>query len=250
MRGCRIDCSVSDPKVNTSSLFYLRCAPVRWSLLGWVALAVWFSQPTSADAVTIESQNAPGVADTNNNDARALLNNQTGEAITLQIRLSGSADDGRFGLTSGQLAVDKNVTLSDSPINLLFTKRILGTSSNGIVRLDSKHTVAIEDLTAGNEFALPTQIVILTAGGIALLFLSLMASYRQLQRPRGKRVRFGILWHAFKPICGKCGSRLSVLNDYSFQCPSCGVELGARGENGKTLSPREALLKIRLKEYW
>ncbi len=219
-------------------------------MLGGAVLALWLSQAIPAGAVTIESQTAPDVTDIGDNNAGTPPNIQTGDAITLQIRSSALADDGRFGLTSGQLAVDKNITLSDPPMSLLLAKRVRGASANSIVHVDSKNTVAIEDLTANDGFALPTQVVILTAGGIAMLFLSLSLSYRQLQKPRGKRVRFGILWHAFKPICGKCGSRLSVLNDYSFQCPSCRVELGARGENGKTISPREALLKIRDKEYW
>ena len=196
----------------------------------------------------LKRKRPPPAADTDDN---SLLNTQKGNAtITLQLHVSDPGDDAQSGLTSGELAIDKNVTLSEPPINLLLARQERGASPESIVHVDAQHTVAIEDLTNNQVLPLPAQLVILTAGGIALLLFSLALSYRQLQRPRGKRVRFGILWHAFKPICGKCGRPLSVLNDYSFQCPSCRVELGARGDDGKTISPREALAKIRLKEYW
>ena len=226
----------------------LRFMLPRWSLLGGIILATVLLQAAAANAVTIETQTPPPAADTDDN---SLLDAPKGNAtITLQLHISDPGDDGQSGLTSGGLAIDKSVTLSEPPINLLLAKQERGASPESLVHLDAQHTVAIEDLAHTQGLPLPAQLVILTAGGIAVLFFSLALSYRQLQRPRGKRVRFGILWQAFKPICGKCGRPLSVLNEYSFQCLSCRVELGARGENGKTISPREALAKIRLKEYW
>jgi predicted RNA-binding Zn-ribbon protein involved in translation (DUF1610 family) len=248
MRGCRIECILATVKISNRSNLRLRSA--RRTMLGGIALALLLSQVAPADAVTIDSQTPPSVTGANDDGADSLLNASAGGTITLQIRASDPADDSRFGLTSGHLAVSRNLTLSDTPVSLLRMKRDRSAASSRIVQSDSYHPVAMEDLMIGERLAPAVQLMILTAGGIAMLFLSVVLSYRQLQRPRGKRVRFGILWHGFKPICGKCGGLLSVLNDYSFQCPSCGVELGARGENGKAISPREALLKIRDREYW
>lgn len=235
--------------VNTPSPTYLHSTLARWSIRGGVFFALWLSMATPASAVSIDSQDPSPVAGANDNDDTSLLNRDT-DTFTLQVRRADVSEEGPFGLTSGELAIDRNITLSEPPASLLLAKRDRGASADSIVHVDSKHTVAIEDLAVNDGLALPMQLVMLTAGGIALLCFSLALSYRQLQRPRGKRVRFGILWHAFQPICGKCGRALSVLNDYSFQCPSCRVELAARGENGKTISPQEALVKIRLKEYW
>ena len=236
--------------VRTPSRSGLRLALAQWSVRSGVVLALWFAQANFAVAVTIDSPTAPEETNSNENDASSLLKSPHKDTITLQTRAPDSGDDDILGLTSGALAIDKNVTLAEPPMNLLLARRDRGPSIDSIVRLDAKHTVVIEDLADSSGLGLPAQLVILAAGGIAMFFFSLAVSYRQLQRPRGRRVRFGILWHAFKPICGKCGRQLSVLNDYSFHCPSCRVELGARAENGKTLSPREALSKIRLKEYW
>jgi predicted RNA-binding Zn-ribbon protein involved in translation (DUF1610 family) len=146
--------------------------------------------------------------------------------------------------------MDKNVTLSGPPVSLLNVKRDRHASPYSTVRVDSDDPVGIEDLAIAGGLPYSTQLMLLAGGATAMLSLSLALFYRHLQQPRGKRIRFGILWHAYKPVCAKCGSLLQVLNDYSFQCPSCRVELGARGENGRTISPREALVKIRLKEYW
>lgn len=216
-------------------------------------MALLLSQTTPANAVTINSETAPGVTGTSGNGATSLLNAQEGNAITLQIPASEPDDNGgpwRFGLTSGRVAHDKNLMLIEFPANLLIAKRDRRGSPGGGAQVDFYHSIAMEDLTGAETFIPPVQLVILTTGGTAMLFLSLALFYRLAQRPRGKRVRFGILWNAYKPICGRCQSRLTVLNDYSFQCPSCQVELGARGDNGKTISPREALLMIRRKEYW
>lgn len=241
---------------TTSSRSYPRFTPSRWSILGVALLALLLSQRTPADAITIDSQTGPTVTNTYDDGAASLhqilLNAREGTTIAFDISAPNSGYDARawtFGLPSGHLAIDKNATSSGAAANLL-TARGNRASSSSTAQADSYQRVAMENLMINDGLTYPTRIIILTAGGIAMLFLSLVLFYRHLQRPTGKRVRFGILWDAFNPICGRCSTPLDVLNDFSFQCPSCQVELGARGENGRTISPREALVKIRLKEYW
>lgn len=219
-------------------------------------LVLLLSPVTHADAITIDSQAVPTVPNTYDNGSdslhQTLLNAQDHESMTFNTRASDPGYDGRdwtFGLTSGHLAIVKDATSGGAAASLLTARRDRHALSFSTVHADS-YPVATEDLMVNEGLAYPTPLVILTAGGTAMLFLSLTLFYRRLQRPTGKRVRFGILWDAYKPICGKCDTPLDVLNDYSFQCPSCGVELGARADNGLTISPREALVKIRLKEYW
>ena len=220
-------------------------------------LALLLSQTTPAGAITIDSPRAPTVTDTYDNGPvslhEILLNAREGTTIAFDIPASQPGYDGRawtFGLTSGHLAPDKNARSSGAAASLLTAKGNRHASPSSTAHADSYQPVAMEDLMINQGLAYPTQLVILTAGGTAMLFLSLALFYRHLQRPTGKRVRFGILWDGYTPICGKCGTSLDVLNDYSFQCPFCQVELGARGENGRTIPPRDALVKIRLKEYW
>ena len=253
----RIDCCAPHATRTTSNRSHLRFTSFRCLRLGAVLLALFLSQTTPADAIAIDSQTAPTVPDAYDNGAvslhQILLNAREGTTIAFDVPASDPGYDGRawtFGLTSGHLATDKNATSSGFAASLLTARRSRDASSANAVNADSYHPVAMEDLMINDGLAPPLRLVILTAGGTAMLFLSLALFYRHLQRPTGKRVRFGILWDVYKPICGKCGSLLDVLNDYSFQCPTCQVELGARGENGRTISPREALVKIRLKEYW
>ncbi len=234
-----------------------RFKPSRWLILGEVVLALLLSQVTSANAVTIDSETPPAVNNTSDADKDSLLQMQPNapgrDTMTFDPAVPDSDENGKdwtFGLTSGRLSVDQSVMLNGTTANGLIGKRGGYSSSSSMVHIDTDHQVAMEELTVNDGFAHPTQLVILTMASSAALYLFLVLFYRHLQRPRGKRVRFGILWNAYKPVCGKCNGLLHVLNDYSFQCPSCGVELGARGENGRTISPREALAKIRMKEYW
>ena len=220
-------------------------------------VALVLSSVTPAHAVTINSQTEP-VVTTNDNGADALheaLSNPKNKDAPLKspdpsFDSLSSNETGTTGLTSNQLALDQSITLNGPPVNLLRLNRYRYASSASIAHVDPDHPVAIEDLATSEEFDPPIQLVLWTAAATALLVLASALLHRHLQQPRGKRIRFGILWDAYKPICGRCQSLLHVLNDYSFQCPSCNVELGARGDNGKTISPREALVKIRLKEYW
>jgi hypothetical protein len=204
-------------------------------------------------AVTINSETAPSVTYTDESPPSSLQhepNIHDGQTITL-FDIPASDFDSKsqpksFRLTNSQLTIDKNVTSAEAPVNLLMLHREQHASVVSPIHRNSY--LPLPDFTI--NAAPPPQLVLLTAAGIAALFASLVLFYRRLQRPTGKRVRFGILWDVYQPICGKCGGSLDVLNDYSFQCPSCRVELGARGENGKTISPHDALVKIRLKEYW
>lgn len=225
-------------------------------MLGGAVTALFLAQAIPADAVTIDSLAAPTVINVGDQFAslhQTLPTSHSAETTAFDISILDPASNGQdlpFSLTSDELAGARNGILSGAPASLLLARRDRHATSFSLLHVDSNHPIAMEDLTTGERFALPVQLVIMTAAGVALLFLSLLGSYHYLQRPRGKRVRFGILWHAYKPICGRCGSRLAVLNDYSFQCPSCQVELGARGENGHTIAPHEALLMIRRKENW
>lgn len=221
-------------------------------------LALLLSRATPAKAVTINSHTAPIVTNTYDNGAgslrQALVNAQDGDTIAFNIPTSDPGYNGRIwtiGLTSGELAINKSITFSGVPASLLIVNRDRHTSAYNIIRLDPNHPVAIEDLTTSQGLAQPARLVLLTGGATAILYLSLVLFCRRLWRSTRKRIRFGILWGADrKPVCAKCEGLLYVLNDYSFQCPVCQVELGARGENGLLISPREALVKIRLNEYW
>ncbi len=234
-----------------------RFKPSRWLILGEVVVALLLSPVIPANGVTIDSETEPAVDNAYDDNKDSLLQMQPNapgrDAITFDSSVPDSDEndkDWTFGLTSGQPSINQSVMLSGTNANGLIAKRAGYSSSSSMVRLDADHSVAMEELTVNDGFAHPTQLVILTMASSAALYLFLVLFYRHLQKPRGKRVRFGILWNAYKPVCGKCNGILHVLNDYSFRCPTCGVELGARGENGQTISPREALAKIRMKEYW
>ena len=256
--GHRISlCVPCAPKI-ISSRSHLRFRPFRWLALSGVVLAFLLLRVTPAQAVTINAHAAPIV--TNSYEIgpgslrQALLNARDGDTITFDIPTSDPGYNGKtwtIGLTSGQLAIDKNVTFNGLPASLLIVKRDRHASAYSIIHLDSGRPVAIEDLTSSDGLAHPARLVLLTGGATAILYLSLVLFCRRLWRSTRKRIRFGIHWDADrKPVCAKCDGLLYVLNDYSFQCPSCQVELGARGETGLMISPREALVKIRLNEYW
>ena len=250
--GCRCECGAPDATANTSGRSHLRFTPFRWTALGGVVLALLFAQPTPAGAVTIDSEIAPAVVNLYGERSDLLLDAQATDTGTFDIRVFDPGHNDRdraFSLTS-QIMIDKDEILSESPASSYIARKGEYVPSARILHLDGNHPLILEDLLVRDGYAHPGRLVILTTAASAVLYLFLVLSYRQLQRPRGKRIRFGILWSAYKPICGRCDSLLQVLNDYSFECPSCGVELGARGENGRTISPREALVKIRLKEYW
>jgi hypothetical protein len=155
-----------------------------------------------------------------------------------------------IGLTSGQLAIDKSVIIGGAGAAHLGLKRYEPAPSN-IFPVRSAPSVSIEAVTIDQRSARSTRLVLLTAGTTAMLFLSVALFCRHQSQRNGRRIRFGLLWDGHRqPICTKCDRPLRVLNDFSFQCPSCQVELGARAENGLTISPREALARIQLKEYW
>jgi hypothetical protein len=242
---------------TTSSPSPPRFTLSRRSILGGVVLALVLLHVTRADAVTVNSQPAPGVTSTPNDADGSLdqtaLHAQDRDTITFDIPASDPGHNDRastIGLTSGQLAIDKSVTLDGPPVSLLMLKRNRYAPLYASIYVDSDRPIAIEDLTASELFYFPTSLALLMGGATALLSLPVVLFYRHLQRPTGKRIRFGILWDAYEPICGKCENLLQVFNDYSFRCPFCQVELGARGENGRTISPHEALARIRRREYW
>jgi hypothetical protein len=219
-----------------------------------VFLALLLFPGTFAHAVTVNSEGAPSVPYGDENPAGALSPNppkiHDADTITLfdhpASDFSPKTQAWTFGLTNSQLTIDRNAAPVEAPANLLMLHREQHASLISANHRNSYRPLPDFSVSAGP----PLELRLLTAAGIAVLFAALALFYRRLQRPTGKRVRFGILWDVYQPICGKCGGALDVLNDYSFQCPNCRVELGARGDNGKTMSPQEALLKIRLKEYW
>jgi hypothetical protein len=231
---------------------------VTYPTLGGLLLALLLLPVPPAGAISIDQPPAPIVINTNDNGdgslRQALLKAQEGDTITFDIPTS---DPGyhkgawTISLTSGELAFNKNVTISGPGPNYLVLKRNERAAIFNIFPVNRPHLVTIEGITVGDPPAPPDPFVLLTAGTTAMVFLSVALVYRHLWRRNGRRMRFGLLWNGYrKPICARCDNLLHVLNDYSFQCPSCEVELGAQGENGRTISPREALSKIRLKEYW
>jgi hypothetical protein len=153
--------------------------------------------------------------------------------------------------TSGQLAIDKSVIISGPAAAHLVLKRYEPAPSFSIFPVRSARSVTIEELTIDQSSVRPTRFVLLTGGTTAMLFLLVALFCRHQWQRKSRRIRFGLLWDGHRqPICAKCSRPLRVLNDFSFQCLSCQVELGARAKNGLTISPREALARIQLKEYW
>jgi hypothetical protein len=226
-------------------------------MLRGLLVVLGLSWALPSNAITIPHA-PPTVINTNDNGAgslrQALLKAQNGDTITFDIPTSDpryKAGIWTIDLTSGQLAIDRDLTISGPGANHLIVQWDQSASSSRIFRVDSPHMITIEGVTIRDERAEPARLILLTGGTTAMLFLSVALFCRHLWRRTQKRIRFGLLWNGHRqPICAKCSHPLYVLNDYSFQCPHCQVELGAQGENGFVISPREALAKIRLKEYW
>jgi hypothetical protein len=225
---------------------------------GGLALVVLLSLSFPAKAIIIDSESGPIVTNTNDNGTgslrEALLEARDGDTITFDIPISDPgyhAGAWTISLTSGELPVDKNVTVSGPGPDHLVLKRDKRAPAFRIFPIDAERALTIDGLTIGEATAQTTPFVLLAGGTTTMLAMSGLLFGRHVFRRNERRVRFGLLWNGHKrPICAKCGRSLKVLNDYSFQCPSCEVELGAREDGGLTISPREALTRIRLKEYW
>lgn len=158
--------------------------------------------------------------------------------------------DATTSLTNDQLALGKESAIGNQGWALLLNKDKAGSSPLPYPD-DSRYLVTLEGLAISEGFSMPDPPVLIGIGTTAALTALGALVYRHLSRTKGRRMRFGVLWNGYrKPLCVKCDGPLHVLNDYSFQCPSCRVELGATGDNGRTISPHEALEKVRLKEYW
>lgn len=210
------------------------------------------------NAITIDPQPGPVVINTQDNGAgslrQALLKAREGDTIRFDIPTSDPgyrAGAWTINLTSGQLTVDKNVTISGPGPDQLVLKRGKFAPPFNIFPDHPAHAITIEGLAIQDATGPPTAFVLLTGGTTAVLFVSVALLCRHFLRRNERRIRFGLLWDGHRqPLCRKCGHPLRVLNDFSFQCPVCEVELGAQGDNGRTISPREALARIRLKQYW
>jgi hypothetical protein len=209
-------------------------------------------------AVTIETPPAPVVTNTNDSGAgslrEALVAAKEGDRIRFEIPTSDPgyrAGVWTISLTSGELPIKNDITLSGPGPSRLVLQRNQNATSFSIFPVKPRHTITIEgltmadDLPPGSQMALFTGASAIAAAGCVWLF------WRHLARRNERRIRFGLLWNGKRqPLCAKCGHALHVLNDFSFHCRRCEVELGAYGDNGRTISPREALDRIRLKEYW
>jgi hypothetical protein len=228
------------------------------SIVGGLLLALCLAPAFSVRAVPIESHPGPIVNNTNDHGAgslrQALRQAQEGDTITFAIPTSDPGydiDAWTISLTSGELAIDKDVTISGPGASHLVLKRGRNAPAFSIFPAHPEHTIAIEGLRIADNFAPPTPFALLTGGTAAVVAMSAVLLFRHFLRRHERRVRFGLLWDGRRqPLCVKCGAALRVLNDFSFQCPSCQVELGAQGDNGRTIPPHEALARIRLKEYW
>jgi hypothetical protein len=169
---------------------------------------------------------------------------------------TGDADlnnklDATDSLTNDQLAIGKGSAIRSQGWALLLSNKDKAASSPLPYPDDSRYLVTLEGLAISEGFSMPDPPVLIAIGTTAALSALAALVYRHLSRTKRRQMRFGVLWNGYrKPLCVKCDSPLHVLNDYSFQCPSCRVELGAIGDNGRTISPHEALEKVRLKEYW
>jgi hypothetical protein len=220
-------------------------------------LALLLLPATPMYAVAIDSQHAFIVTNTKDHGAgslrQALENAPDGATITFDIPTSDPgyhAGTWIISLTSGQLAVDKDITISGPGTDRLVLTRAQNAPAFDIFPAHPIHALTIEGLTVSDEFA-PSPFALLTAATTAAVLLSLGLFWRDLQRSKEKRFRFGLLWDGHRhPICARCNESLQVLNDFSFQCRACRVELAAREDTGMTISPREALARIQLKEYW
>jgi len=196
--------------------------------------------PIEKDASSILKSLSPG---TSNND-------KTPENILSsgpENRGTGSSSS----LTSSELAVGEDSKLSEVGSVSLTPENNKAVISPRLYPDDSRFTITIEGLAISEGFVMPDRSTLMAMGAIAGVATIAALYFRHHWRCNGRRMRFGVLWNGYrKPLCMKCNSHLHVLNDYSFQCPSCRVELGAYGDNGRTISPREALERIRLKQYW
>ena len=153
-------------------------------------------------------------------------------------------------LTNDQPAIGKGSAMNDQGWALLLNKDKAASSPLPYPD-DSRYLITLEGLAISEGFSMPDPPVLIAIGTAAMIAASTALIYRHLSRTKKRRMRFGVLWNGYrKPLCVRCNSPLHVLNDYSFQCPSCRVELGAIGDHGRTISPHEALEKVRLKEYW
>ena len=149
------------------------------------------------------------------------------------------------------LTIGKGSAMSDQGWALLLSNKDKAASSPQSYPDDSRYLVTLEGLAISEGFSMPDPPVLIAIGTAATLSALAALVYRHLSRTKRRQMRFGVLWNGYrKPLCVRCDSPLHVLNDYSFQCPACRVELGAIGDNGRTISPHEALEKVRLKEYW
>lgn len=159
--------------------------------------------------------------------------------------------DTTVSLTNNQLALGKGSAMSDQGAALLFSNNDKATSSALPYPDDSRYLITLEGLAISEGLSMPDPPELIALAATAALVALATLVYRHRSRIKGRRMRFGLLWNGYRtPLCVKCNSPLHVLNDYSFQCPTCRVELGATGDNGRTISPHEALEKVRLKEYW
>lgn len=220
-------------------------------------LVLLLSPILSALAVGIEPEASPS-ATTPKESALSLPQMLPNTANDNGLKLSaGDADsrdkplDATISLTNDQLAPGKGSAMSDQGWAHLLLSKDKAASSRLPYPDASRYLITLEGLAISEGFSMPDPPVLIAMGTTAALSALAALVYRHLSRSKRRCMRFGVLWNGYrKPLCVKCNGPLHVLNDYSFQCPTCRVELGAIGDNGRTISPHEALEKVRLKEYW
>lgn len=220
-------------------------------------LSLLFAPILSVYAIGIDPKVEPSASPTNENATPApptLSTDQDAEKSTLNLALPDpekNGTDATISLTNNEPALIENSHVSKVGSEHLVPNKNKTAAAPYLNPDDSKFTFTLEGLAISEEFVMPDRSVLVAAGAVAAVASSAALYCRHRWRRNGRRMRFGVLWNGYrKPVCIRCDGPLHVLNDYSFQCPTCRVELGAYGDNGRTISPQEALERIRRKQYW
>src|SRR6266481_436765 len=125
-----------------------RCSVFCFSnLRSWICLALFCSVSMSAyaDLITVTNTNDSGPGSLR----QALAAANDGDTITFAVT-------GAIGLTSGELVINKNITISGPGANLLAVSRAANAAPFRIFHVMLGHTVIIEGLTISNGSVLNT----------------------------------------------------------------------------------------------
>ena len=106
---------------------------------------------------------------------------------------------------------------------------------------------------AKSQWSFPARLVLLTLGGVALLYLVLGLLYLRIWLRSRTREGFGVLWNRRgNPICSKCRAPLTK-SDQGFgallYCPACSIYYKLCDlTTGVSISVRDAYEKMRAKK--